>query len=103
MKFCLLYLVIDLHHHYCTKCYLLRYEVVFFYAPYLVQPALPSDYEHLLELQEEVLDLKHLANHLECKLMVMPIDPSDSETDSPSSSGSGSDIGTSPSWQLTVS
>jgi len=72
---------------------------VFFYAPYLVQPALPPDYEHLLELQEEVLDLNHLANHLERELMVMPIDPSDSA----SSSGSGSDIGTSPSWQLTVS
>jgi len=65
---------------------------VHYYAPYLVQTALPSDYEHLLELQEEVLDLDLLAKCLEEELLVKPDDLSGFEATSASSPGNDSNL-----------
>jgi len=58
-----------------------------------VQPALPSDYDCLPVLREEVFYLDLLANPLEDKLPAMlAADPSDPDANSASFSGGGSDI-----------
>jgi len=65
---------------------------VHYYASYLVQPTLPADYERLLELCEEVLDLNLRTHHLEEELSALSVDPSGSEADSASTPESESDL-----------
>lgn len=81
LKLWLLTRAIYSYRRFCIGCYFFGYLIVHYYASYLLQTALPADYERLLELREEVLDLD-----------AMPADLSGSETDSTSSPGSGSDL-----------
>jgi len=90
LRLWLLYLVMDLLYCYCVRCLLLGYEVVYIYAPYLVQYGLFPGPECNLELCEEILDIDCCANCLKRKLSKLPA--SEPESDSAPKPDSGSDV-----------
>jgi len=74
-----LYLNLVLYCRFCIGCYLLVYNIVHFWDPYLLPTPLPPDYERLLELREEVLDMDCRQRQLEAELATMPEEPFDSD------------------------
>lgn len=77
-KLWLLYLALDLFHHYCALCCNLGYQVVRVCVQQLMATRRQRQHERLLELREEVLDMDLQQRRLEAELEALPEELSDS-------------------------
>jgi len=56
------------------RCFLLGYDIISIISPHFFQPDLPPDFEQLLELREELLDLDLREALQECELELLPME-----------------------------
>jgi len=68
------YLVGRMAYFLSIQCFLLGYNVICLYIPYLFQPDLPLWHERILELHEEILDLNQREAHLEHDFEDLPLE-----------------------------
>jgi len=80
LKIWLFYLALKLYRHFCVLCCLLGFRVLRLCVPFLISRPYRLEYERLLELREEVLDMDRQERQLEAELASMPEDPSGSES-----------------------